>query len=89
MKRVQVGDRVELHPGLDLWMRGAKLGVVRKVGTDPKCGDFVTVRLDAVKKLQHLSVDRVRVIEHGRGHHYGHCDGRPCTCGMTEGGDES
>ena len=26
-----VGDRVELHPGMDLWMRGARFGVVTRV----------------------------------------------------------
>jgi hypothetical protein len=26
-----LGDRVELHPGMDLWMRGARYGTVTKV----------------------------------------------------------
>ena len=28
---MKIGDRVELHPGMDLWMRGARFGVVTKV----------------------------------------------------------
>jgi hypothetical protein len=43
------GDRVEIHPGSDLWMRGARFGTVRKV----KNGK-VAVRMDhkSVRKLQ-------------------------------------
>lgn len=26
-----VGDRVELHPGMDLWMRGARFGTVTSI----------------------------------------------------------
>lgn len=39
------GDRVELHPGTDLWMRGARFGVVVRFSLTPK--DRVHVRLDA------------------------------------------
>jgi hypothetical protein len=39
-----VGDRVELHPGTDLWMRGARYGVV--IGIVPTEDDRVRVRLD-------------------------------------------
>lgn len=27
-----VGQRVELHPATDLWMRGARFGTVEKIG---------------------------------------------------------
>ena len=39
-----VGDRVELHPGTDLWMRGARYGVVVGRSLTPK--DRVRVVLD-------------------------------------------
>ena len=37
----KVGDRVELHPGCDLWIRGAQYGRVEKIGRD-----LVHVRMD-------------------------------------------
>lgn len=40
----QVGDRVELHPGCDLWMQGARYGVV--VGLSFTLEDRVKVELD-------------------------------------------
>jgi hypothetical protein len=39
-----VGDRVELHPGTDLWMSGAHYGTV--VGIRPTPKDRVHVTLD-------------------------------------------
>lgn len=39
-----IGDRVELHPGTDLWMRGARYGTV--VGMSPTPADRVHVELD-------------------------------------------
>jgi len=41
-----VGDRVELHPGTDLWMRGARYGTV--VGRSQTARDRVRVNLDAI-----------------------------------------
>lgn len=40
----QIGDRVEVHPGTDLWMRGARYGEV--VGTSLTPQDRVKVKLD-------------------------------------------
>lgn len=40
----EIGDRVELHPGTELWMRGARYGEV--VGTSLTSKDRVRVRLD-------------------------------------------
>lgn len=40
-----IGDRVELHPGTDLWMRGARYATV--VGIVPTEQDRVRVELDA------------------------------------------
>jgi len=39
-----VGDRVELHPGTDLWMRGARYATVVGLSLTPK--DRVKVELD-------------------------------------------
>ena len=41
-----VGDRVELHPGTDLWMRGARYGTVVRLSLTPS--DRVHVELDAI-----------------------------------------
>jgi len=38
------GDRVELHPGTDLWMRGARFGEVIGISLTP--ADRVRVTLD-------------------------------------------
>ena len=43
-----VGDRVEIHPATDLWMRGARYGVVVRKSLTP--ADRVHVRMD---KLAH------------------------------------
>lgn len=39
----KVGDRVQLHPATDLWMRGARFGTVTKTGRS-----LVTVELDMI-----------------------------------------
>jgi hypothetical protein len=39
-----IGDRVELHPGHDLWMRGARFGTVVGLSATPQ--DRVRVKLD-------------------------------------------
>lgn len=43
-KPYTIGDRVELHPAHDLWMRGARFGEVVGVRSTPK--DRVHVKLD-------------------------------------------
>lgn len=40
----EIGDRVEIHPGTDLWMRGARYGEV--VGSSLTPNDRVHVKLD-------------------------------------------
>lgn len=53
-----LGDRVELHPGLDLWMQGARYGVVTRVGRE-----IVTVRLDRVPRRRfRFAPDRLRHV---------------------------
>lgn len=39
-----IGDRIEIHPGTDLWMRGARYGVV--IGRSGTSEDAVRVTLD-------------------------------------------
>lgn len=41
----KVGERVELHPGTDLWMRNARYGEVVKVGRK-----WVHVKLDKLAR---------------------------------------
>ena len=56
----RIGRRVELHPGCDLWMRGAKFGIVKGV----KDG-VLLVRMDSprVRQLQRLTPDRVKFLD--------------------------
>lgn len=53
------GDHVELHPGLDLWMRGARYGTTKKISAD----GIVTVKMDhpGVKKLQRIPAARLKL----------------------------
>lgn len=39
------GDRVEMHPGTDQWMMGARFGTVRRVGKQT-----LRVKLDRMKR---------------------------------------
>lgn len=57
-----IGDRVELHPGCDLWMRGARFGTV--VGASLTPNDRVHVRMDhpRVKNLVRGPEDRFRLV---------------------------
>lgn len=41
-----VGNRVELHPGTDLWMRGARFGTVTRLSLTS--ADRVHVTLDKI-----------------------------------------
>lgn len=55
------GDRVELHPGTDLWMRGARYGVVRGI-VDTK-RDQVRIELDKIPgRLFSCPADRLRSV---------------------------
>lgn len=61
-----VGDRVELHPGCDLWMRGARLGTVHSFSLTPN--DRVKVRMDhpQVRNLVGGSEDTFRKTQQTR-----------------------
>ena len=55
-----VGDRVEVHPGTDLWMMGARYGTV--VGTSLTPEDRVRVEMDKVRGLRSGPADRFRAV---------------------------
>ena len=42
-----VGDRVQLHPALDLWMRGVRFGNVTKIGRK-----YVHVKPDNYRRVR-------------------------------------
>ena len=46
----RVGDRIEIHPGTDLWMMGARYGVV--IGSSLTPNDRVRVRMDRKPKTK-------------------------------------
>lgn len=56
------GDRVELHPGCDLWMQGARFGTIHAAST--AVSDAWIVRIDhtAVKNLRTFKSDRLRRV---------------------------
>lgn len=56
-----IGDRVELHPGTDLWMRGVRYGQV--VGSSFTPNDRVKVKLDKLPGTFAGSEDTFRRIE--------------------------
>lgn len=56
-----VGDRVEIHPGTDHWMRGARYGTVVRTSLTPK--DRVHVRLDKVAGTVAGTADTFQLIE--------------------------
>ena len=53
----KIGDRVELHPGLDLWMRGARFGEVVAIGRK-----YVSVRLDRTGTIARLPANRLEFL---------------------------
>ena len=57
---IKVGDRVEIHPGTDLWMMGARYGTV--VGTSLTSEDRVRVEMDKVRGLRSGPADRFRAV---------------------------
>ena len=54
------GDRVELHPATDLWMRGARYATVKRIW-----GNVAVIRLDNhnVKKLQRCPFELLRPVK--------------------------
>lgn len=52
------GDRVELHPGCDLWAKGARFGEVRAILPS----GHVQVRVDAIGRTRLFHSTRIRRI---------------------------
>lgn len=55
------GDRVELHPATDLWMRGARYAIVQKVRKG-----IVTILVDGVGRRSTTPANLRRVNREGR-----------------------
>jgi hypothetical protein len=56
-----IGSRVELHPGFDLWMRGARFGTV--IGSRSTPNDRVHVQLDKLPSRKFsCSEDTLRAV---------------------------
>ena len=58
----KAGDRVELHPGCDLWMRGARYGTVYCRSIAVRGAYIVTMDSPAVKGRKTFTADRLRHI---------------------------
>lgn len=58
-----IGQRVEIAPHYDLWMRGARMGVVSRVYTDARGVEMVAVKMDhpQVRKLARMPSHDVTV----------------------------
>lgn len=54
LRDFRVGDRVELHPATDMWMRGARYGEVKRIGRK-----LLTVRLDATGKNVRIAPENI------------------------------
>lgn len=54
---VRRGDRVELHPATDDWMRGDRFGEVIRAALD-----YATVRLDRSGKIKHYPYSLVTYV---------------------------
>jgi len=55
----RAGDRVQMHPATDLWMRGARYGTV--IGTRGKKN--VRVKLDALLRNRIVGRDDIGLVE--------------------------
>lgn len=64
MQTFHTGDRVELHPGCDLWMRGAKFGTIHSRVSHETFGTCYRVRMEntRVRRLQLVQPDRLRKV---------------------------
>ncbi len=58
---IRVGDRVELHPGTDLWMAGARYGKVVRMSLTH--GDKVHVKLDKLSGIFAGPPERFRKLK--------------------------
>lgn len=53
----KIGDRVEIHPATDLWMRGARVGVIIKIGSAQ-----LTIKLDAWNAPVRFHAENIHAI---------------------------
>ena len=56
---MRIGERVELHPGCDAWMRGDRFGVI--VATLERHGVVTSIRVKMDKSGRVLRLDPSRV----------------------------
>lgn len=54
--KAMVGRRIEIPVHYDMWMRGARFGVVSSIGKD---GEFIRVKLDHPQAKRRLRVWRL------------------------------
>ena len=60
-KALEVGNRIEIHPGTDLWMRGARYGTI--TGMVPTTNDRVRVEMDKIpNRTYSASADTFKAI---------------------------
>lgn len=60
---VQIDDRVELSPAYDLWMQGARFGVVKQIHNE-----FAYVEMDhpQVKRRQKILIADLKLVRRSR-----------------------
>ena len=64
MDRLAIGTRVELHPSHDLWMMGARYGIIVGFGGRPWRGETITyrIKLDKYAPVVRVALDGVEAI---------------------------
>ncbi len=53
----RIGDRIEMHPATDAWMRGDRYGVVREIGSK-----WLRVRMDRSDRMIRAAPSNVSTI---------------------------
>lgn len=59
LAETMIGQRIELHPSTDLWMRGARYGNIVGVCRHPS---FFNVKLDKLAKIVRVHGDSLQPI---------------------------
>ena len=60
---MDIGDRVELSPAYDLWMRGARFGTVKQIHNDIA---FVEMDHPQVKRRQKIPIADLKLVRKWR-----------------------
>jgi hypothetical protein len=55
----KIGDRIELHPGCDWWVRGARFGEVTGIVRTRKGTTIYRVKLDRLTRTIRVPEDRI------------------------------